>query len=191
MARHCKGSVGKIIYIYILDPNLQPLKYPLFILLGLMPALLCSQGFEISGSVKDSEGKLLPYANVMLLRVADSTQIKGVSADETGMFRLQSVPADLYFLQARYFGYQSGLIPLEIKSSITIGAIVLEPGSDWLDEVVVTGQVPTVERLADRIVFQVENPEATLVDWLEHAALIGDVDGLEDTPGTSSAIPPG
>ncbi|WP_445383613.1 outer membrane beta-barrel protein [Robiginitalea sp. IMCC43444] len=133
------------------------MKRPLFILLTLLPALFFAQGFEISGTVKDADGKLLPFANVMLLRVADSTQIKGVSADETGTFLLNKVPADLYFLQARYFGYQSGLIPLEIKSSITIGAIVLEPGSDWLDEVIVTGQVPTVERLADRIVFQVEN----------------------------------
>ncbi len=31
--------------------------------------------------------------------------------------------------------------------------------------------------------FQEENPEATLVDWLEHAALIGDVDAVGDESG--------
>jgi|CXWL01.1.fsa_nt_gi DNA helicase-2/ATP-dependent DNA helicase PcrA len=31
--------------------------------------------------------------------------------------------------------------------------------------------------------FQAENPEATLVDWLEHAALISDVDAVEDGRG--------
>jgi len=118
---------------------------------------MASQTFEVAGFVRDTEGKPLPYANVMLLKVIDSIQFKGISADETGRFSLKGIPPDVYYLQAKYFGYKSLLVPLEIKSDIQIGAVVLEQDKLWLDEVVVTGQKPVVERLADRIVFNVEN----------------------------------
>jgi hypothetical protein len=118
---------------------------------------MASQTFEVAGFVRDTEGKPLPYANVMLLKVIDSIQFKGISADETGRFSLKGIPPDVYYLQAKYFGYKSLLVPLEIKSDIQIGAVVLEQDKLWLDEVVVTGQKPVVERQADRIVFNVEN----------------------------------
>jgi hypothetical protein len=116
-----------------------------------------SQTFQVSGSVRDPQGKPLPYSNVMLLQVSDSTQIKGISADDAGRFTIKNIAPNVYYLQAKYFGYNSVLVPIEIKSNIEIGAIVLEQDSEWLDEVVLTGQQPTIERKADRIVFNVEN----------------------------------
>jgi hypothetical protein len=132
-------------------------KYPFFILLGLVPLLLIGQTFEVSGSVRDAEGKPLPFSNVILLRVADSTQVKGISADEAGRFSLTNISPDIYYLQAAYFGYTSVLVALDIRRNIEIGAIVLEPDSEWLDAVLVTGKQPVIERKADRIVFTVEN----------------------------------
>ncbi|MGB5699500.1 outer membrane beta-barrel family protein [Muriicola sp.] len=133
------------------------MRFPIFILLGLIPMVLMGQTFRVSGSVKDAEGKPLPYANVILLQVADSTQLKGISADETGHFSLSDISPDTYYLQAAYFGYTSVLVALDIRRDIEIGAIVLEPDSQWLDEVLVTGNQPLIERKADRIVFTVEN----------------------------------
>ena len=133
------------------------MRIPLLFFLAIFPLAMASQTFEVAGFVRDTEGKPLPYANVMLLKVIDSIQFKGISADETGRFSLKGIPPDVYYLQAKYFGYKSLLVPLEIKSDIQIGAVVLEQDKLWLDEVVVTGQKPVVERLADRIVFNVEN----------------------------------
>ncbi len=99
----------------------------------------------------------LPLANVLLLRAQDSAQIKGTSADDIGRFTLKDIEEDLYFLQATYFGYKSVLVPLEVRSDIRIGALIMEEEVESLDEVVVTGQRPTIERQADRIVFNVEN----------------------------------
>lgn len=123
--------------------------------------MLSSQTYEITGSVKDTGGEALPFANVLLLRVRDSAQVKGASADESGRFALREVPPDLYYLQATYFGHLSVLVPLEVRSDLRIGAIVLEPVTNDLDEVVVTGRRPTVERMADRIVLNVENTIAS------------------------------
>ena len=148
------------------------MRFPLLFLLVLFPLVLLSQNFEVTGSVKDSDGKPLPFANVILLKALDNTQVNGISADGEGRFTLQDIPEDLYYLQAKYFGYKSTLVALEIKRNIQIGALVLEPDSEWLDEVVVTGQKPTVERKADRIIFNVENTvlgEGTTWDILRNA----------------------
>ncbi|MEP0133347.1 MAG: outer membrane beta-barrel family protein [Eudoraea sp.] len=133
------------------------MRFPVLFFLGILPLAMASQTFEVTGSVKDSEGKPLPFANVILLKALDNTQVNGISADEEGRFTLKGIPEDVYYLQANYFGYKSTLVALEIKRNIQIGALVLEPDSEWLNEVVVTGQKPTVERKADRIIFNVEN----------------------------------
>lgn len=133
------------------------MKLKILLILGLFPLVLTSQTFQISGSVKDTDGVPLPLANVLLLRAQDSAQIKGTSADDIGRFTLKDIEEDLYFLQATYFGYQSVLVPLEVRSDIRIGALIMEEAGENLDEVVVTGQRPTIERQADRVVFNVEN----------------------------------
>ena len=148
------------------------MRLPLLILLGIFPLLLASQSYEVSGFVKDSEGKPLPFSNVILRQVTDSTQVKGISADDAGYFSLKDIAPDIYYLQATYFGYISVLVPLEIRSDIKIGAIVLEPNLELLDEVVLTGQQPSIERKADRIVFKVENTvisEGNAMDILRNA----------------------
>ena len=123
----------------------------------MLTAGLSAQNLELSGTVKDSKGDLVPFANVVLLHVSDSTLVKGSSADDSGRFLISDIVPDLYFLQARYFGTQSRLIPLDIKEDVSIGALYMEKDNVWLDEVVVTASQPSVERLQDRIVFHVEN----------------------------------
>ena len=123
----------------------------------LLPVGLWAQSYEISGTVRNSEGEYVSYANVVLLRVTDTTQVKGSSADENGRFQLSDVSPDLYYMQARYFGYRSSLIPLDIRQDVRIGALYMEADNVWLDEVVVTASQPTLERKEDRLVFNVEN----------------------------------
>jgi hypothetical protein len=147
-------------------------KYTILVLFGIFPLLLASQTYEVSGFVKDSDGKPLPFSNVLLLQVSDSTQVKGISSDDEGRFSIKGISPDIYYLQATYFGYVSVLVPLEIRNNIKIGAIVLEQNREWLDEVVLTGQQPSIERKADRIVFHVENTvisEGNAMDILRNA----------------------
>ncbi|MBT8264010.1 MAG: carboxypeptidase regulatory-like domain-containing protein, partial [Muriicola sp.] len=148
------------------------MKYTILVLFGIFPLLLASQTYEVSGYVKDADGKPLPFSNVILLQVSDSTQVKGISSDDAGRFSIKGIAPDIYYLQATYFGYVSVLVPLEIRNNIKIGAIVLERDREWLDEVVVTGQQPSIERKADRIVFHVENTvisEGNAMDILRNA----------------------
>ena len=143
-----------------------------------MPLGLIAQTFQVSGTVRDSKGDPVPYANVILLEVSDSTQVKGASADENARFELPDINPGLYFIQARYFGYVSSPIPLDIRKDVRIGALLMEQDGVYLDEVVVTAKQPSIERQADRIVFNVENTVvAQGTSW----------DILRNTPGVISS----
>lgn len=116
-----------------------------------------SQTFEISGKVINTSNKVIPFANILLLNSADFTFVQGTSADENGFFFLTDVEPNLYLLQASYIGRGSKPLALDIKKDVKLGALIIPTETETLDEVVVTAKKPTVERLADRLVFQVEN----------------------------------
>ncbi|MDT0620441.1 outer membrane beta-barrel family protein [Croceitalea vernalis] len=116
-----------------------------------------SQTFEISGKVVNGDNDIIPFANILLLSSKDSTFVKGTSADDNGYFILEEVFPDLYLLQASYIGRGSKPLALDIQQTVKLGALVIPTEAETLDEVVVTARRPTVERLADRLVFLVEN----------------------------------
>ena len=167
------------------------MRYPLLIFLGLLPLALMGQTYQLSGAVKDAQGKPLPYANAILYKTSDSTQVAGISADDNGYFVLKEIPRGLYYLQAQYFGYESRFVALEITTDIRIGAIVLEPNGKWLDEVVIKGQRPTVERKTDRIIFNVANTvisEGTSWDILRNVPGLVMVQDKLDIRGKEATI---
>ncbi len=116
-----------------------------------------AQSFEITGKVINSDNEVIPFANILLLSSIDSTFVKGTSADDNGFFKLEDVEPNLYLVQASYIGRGSKPLALDIKKSVKLGALIIPNKAESLDEVVVTAKKPTVQRLADRLVFQVEN----------------------------------
>ncbi|MBT8237449.1 MAG: TonB-dependent receptor [Croceitalea sp.] len=118
---------------------------------------ISAQTFEISGKVVNSQNEAVAFANILLLNSADSTFVKGTSADDFGNFVLEGVEPKLYLLQASYVGRGSKPLALDITKSIKLGALIIPTEVESLDEVVVTARRPTVQRLTDRLVFQVEN----------------------------------
>ncbi|WP_350293330.1 outer membrane beta-barrel family protein [uncultured Croceitalea sp.] len=116
-----------------------------------------SQTFKIRGKVVNTENELVPFANILLLNASDSTFVKGTSASENGVFELTGIEPDLYLLQASYIGTGSKPLALDVKKDISLGALIIPSTTENLDEVVVTARRPTVQRLSDRLVFNVEN----------------------------------
>ncbi len=118
---------------------------------------LSAQVFKVSGQVKNNTNQNIAYASVLLLKISDSSMVSGVSADETGFFTIDNIEPDIYFLQASYINKKSALLPIDISKEINIGAILLEEDTQQLDEVIVFSNNPTMERKADRLIFNVEN----------------------------------
>lgn len=132
-----------------------------FVLLFFLPLGVFAQSFELSGNVKNKEGEFVPFANVFLLNEQDSTLVKGTSANDEGRFFIYGIKPGIYYLKGTFFGDSSPLLPLDIQGDVKIGSLVLNGNSSSLEEVIVTGKQPTMERKADRLVFHVANSVVT------------------------------
>ena len=122
---------------------------------------LLSQTAQVSGMVRDGMNESIPFASVFLLQVSDSSVVKGASADENGLFVIENVLPDLYFIRASYIGKTSDLIAIDINGEVKIGALIIDQAVEILDEVVVNSVKPLIERKADRLLFNVENSVAS------------------------------
>lgn len=131
---------------------------PLFLLLFLsLPLTIFAQSYAVSGTVKDGKNMAVPYANVFLLNISDTTIVKGASTNEKGFFVIENTLPNTYFIRASYIGQTSRLTPIDIQKDVAMGTIIIEEKTNTLGEVVLVSKKPTVERKADRIVFNVEN----------------------------------
>lgn len=131
---------------------------PILLVISLAITLpIKAQTYSISGAVRDMDNESIPFASVFLLDVADSVMVRGVSADEKGGFTIPDIPSNTYFIKASYVAKSSNLMGIDVSKDIKIGAIIIDQNIENLDEVVVHSMKPKIERLTDRLIFNVEN----------------------------------
>ena len=110
------------------------MKFILLFLL-LVPQIINAQGIELRGTVRDAQGRAVPFASVGVVGTA-----LGATADAAGQFALDGVPAGLVRLRASAVGFA----PLEQGADARTGQplaldFVLAAAAADLGEVVVTG----------------------------------------------------
>ncbi len=121
--------------------------------------LWSQNGNSIVGQVFSHDGEALPYANVVLYHVADSSLAKADHTLDDGSFVIPAVRPGNYFLVVSFLG----LPPLTVKDlemepgkAIDLKSIILpQPGVD-LAEIVVSTTKPLIEVRADKTIFNVE-----------------------------------
>ena len=114
------------------------LKWASLLAAVVMSGVTFAQTKNVSGKVVDEEGRGLPFVNVVLLSLPDSTIVYGTVTDDKGMF---SISADISVgvLQLSMLGYETVSIPVEEVKGQTI---VMEEDMDVLGEAVVKGFMP-------------------------------------------------
>ncbi|NKI27946.1 outer membrane beta-barrel protein [Arenibacter sp. 6A1] len=125
------------------------------IFLWLSPLTVFGQLYKVSGKVQNEHNEPVPFANVYLQKVSDSMLVSGTSADHNGDFILQNIPPNAYFVSVSYVSEKSDFLPLEVNEDVSIGPLIIGDQTKYLNEVVL--KAPSVKRLSDRMVFQVEN----------------------------------
>ncbi len=130
--------------------------YWTFFILVLLFSLGNAQEFSLTGKVLDAEQNPIPLANV-LLKDQDSVLFKGTATDDEGLFRFKNIPAGSYFISASYILNQSQEIRVEVAADIHVGTLTILESAQVLEEVTVTYEKPKLERLPDRLVFNVAN----------------------------------
>ncbi len=119
-----------------------------------------SSGSVIHGTVLEANEAPLPFANVLILRSADSTLVKGSVTDLEGKYIFETVPAGRYIIAVSMLGYAkaySESFNLQDQETKNIGVITLTENTALLNEVVVVEQKALFEQKIDRMVVNVAN----------------------------------
>ncbi|MCG8341888.1 MAG: carboxypeptidase-like regulatory domain-containing protein, partial [Chlorobiales bacterium] len=99
---------------------------------------------NISGSIRDEEStESIPFSNIAILRLPDSTLIKGSSSDFNGNFSINITNSGSNILRISVIGYESKSIALDFQGSIDslkLGNVYLKQKAILLDEIVTIGE---------------------------------------------------
>lgn len=128
-----------------------------------------AQTGNIAGSVHDKENASgIPFANVVLVKASDSTQIMGTASSDSGFFSFKKIPAGTYFVQVAVLGYHRSNSPVfsidAAHRDIQLGAIEMTSASVQLDKVVIRAKRPMMEMEAGKITMNVSQSLVTQAD---------------------------
>lgn len=112
--------------------------------------------YNITGKVLDENKSSVEYATVTLLSQKDSSLVKGEVSDENGAFEVDHVPQGDYLVSISSVGFQKYAAAISLDHSLDLGNINLKKDAAELNEVVVQGTKPLIERDNEKLVMNVE-----------------------------------
>lgn len=136
---------------------MKPISLLLF-LAGFTQALFAQ--YTINGRIADGHDSGVPFANVLLLKIADSTLVKGAVSDQDGNYNFSNVSRGDFILQSYSVGFAKSYSPeieFRTNSVITMNDIILKEDSKELEEVVIKAEKPLYEQTIDRMVVNVQS----------------------------------
>lgn len=127
--------------------------FTIIFLLNICSLVAYAQTGSIVGTVSSSQP--LSFATVSLQNTKN-----GTSTDSSGRFRIEGLTSGKYIVNVSYLGYktQSRSIVVEEGQSIHLDFILVSADKGSLDEVVVTGTMKEVSRLASPVPVEVYSP---------------------------------
>jgi len=134
---------------------------------------------KVTGTLQDSTDRApLAFANIALIRQADSVFLGGTTTDDRGMFNLNVPDTGSYFLRISYLGYGTQfkeLIVADAKSEIPMGIIPVAKAAQLIGEVTISAQKPMYAYDGEKKVYNVS----------EDPSVQGGVanDALQNAPG--------
>lgn len=109
------------------------------------------QGQSFKGVVMDEEGITVPYSNVYVLTLPDSTVVGSDYSDSVGQFRIAAPANQPCFVKLSFFGFEnkySSTYTLKNAQEIDLGNLMLAEDSYQLDAVEISVQKPLLEKTA-------------------------------------------
>src|SRR5258707_9573044 len=107
----------------------------------LLVCLLQDTFAQVSGKITINNGQPLSFANVSLLKRADTSIVKSTLTNENGTYRIANISPGIYVLRLSSIGYQTWVSPaFELTANKTdkdFGTIVMSEATRQLGEVVI------------------------------------------------------
>jgi len=128
---------------------------------------MCSQSYTVTGEVIDENSYPVAYANILLLKVQDSTIISGTTSNEEGQFIFNDITPNSYIIKTSFISYEDGFYNIELTRDLKVPSIILKESIEALSEIEITYKKPTIKREVDRLVFNVEKTALSEGNMLE------------------------
>jgi outer membrane receptor protein involved in Fe transport len=117
-----------------------------------------SKGSTVSGTLVDqSSGFPIEFANVQLLKAADSSLAQGTVTDKKGNFLFEKVLPGNYILQYTFIGYtrSSSSFSINNQAKLKLGIIEMTVSPATMKELVVTSKKSLLNTSIDRKIYNV------------------------------------
>jgi hypothetical protein len=128
--------------------------FPLFIFLVFISTTAQN---DLTGTVSNNKMELIAYSNVVLFKMPDSVFYKASYTDVEGQFKIPDCSNGNYTLQISSVGYVPLSRKLTLNQTTDLGTIILNENTEELDAILIRASKPTIDKRADRLVFNVEN----------------------------------
>jgi iron complex outermembrane recepter protein len=114
---------------------------------------------QVSGNVKDQQGKALSNSTVSLLTAKDSSVVKLEASNSNGSYTFNGIKTGHYLVSMSHIGYlpvYSAAFEFSGSGTMNVPDLQVVKITGDLKEVVVTSKKPMVEVKADKIILNVE-----------------------------------
>ncbi len=143
---------------------------------------------------EESSSVPMEFANIVLFRASDSTQVSGTVTNSKGYFVLENIRGGNYYIRVSFIGFENKFIDnIQVRgtSKIDLGKIYLKPKTIQTGDVVVSGERAQISYQIDKKVINVaENitsVSGTAVDILENIPSVTvDIEGNVSLRGSSN-----
>ncbi|MBC7872857.1 MAG: TonB-dependent receptor [Ferruginibacter sp.] len=136
-----------------------------FILLAVLcfPAGAQTKSWKVTGTVKDSTQKLLPYVTVSLFRSVQLQEpLKSTYTNDAGKFQFLNTDTGSYLLIFSHTGFSDQQQDIIVTDKdVVVNEISLLRSNGNLKDITVVARKPLIEQTDDKIIFNVENDPAT------------------------------
>ncbi len=150
---------------------------------------------QIGGKITTINKEPLPYANLVVFKVTDSSMVKGAMSDDLGSFIIEKVPSGKYYLSVSILGfktYNSETFEIATSGKKEFGTIQLEEESFELEGVTIVSKKPLIQNKVDRVVLNIENSILatgnTALDILQKAPGVTVDNGVLSLVGKSNVL---
>ena len=144
-------------------------KLPLILAILMTVALPISS--QIKGTIHDNMDHPIEYVNVALFSLPDTTLIGGSVTDSVGNFTIASNEIENTFLQISMLGYETQRVTTKAFQNI-----VLQPSSEYLDEVIIEGERPPLKVEQGKLIYHVPS-------LMKNKTVTNAYDALKEIPG--------
>lgn len=153
-----------------------------------------AQKVSVSGQVIDANSEeSLPFVNVTLLSVKDSTLIDGTVTDEKGNFSIKGVKANgSFIMRLSFIGYKDIYKDIKLKGKpLNVGTLAMSTNAEVLSGVEIVAERQMMEYKLDKRVINVEknlvSAGGSASDVLENVPSVSvDEDGAVSLRGNSN-----